>query len=218
ATGKDFYLWITGMLDLLGLSNTAGLPQFMPAPGATLTATDEKQWTFLFPNDDGTAATYNKITSGTITVPGDSIAIAQFDGTDYNTVRFIKLPKTGLADDYGTSVDDGATQRLVTALRDRVNELEGEITEVVGEFGDSTEKAAAQKLITDQTTIKDSEPKTLQVFVTQGATSIDNIITIPQGQTGNGSFFAFRMAGSSGMSVGQTVICTIAISVNKYTN
>src|SRR5690606_26964177 len=105
ATGKDFYLWITGMLDLLGLSNTAGLPQFMPAPGATLTATDEKQWTFLFPNDDGTAATYNKIISGTITVPGDSIAIAQFDGTDYNTVRFIKMPKG----EDGTNGTDGAS-------------------------------------------------------------------------------------------------------------
>src|SRR5690606_3007349 len=169
ATGKDFYLWITGMVDLLGLSNTAGLPQFMPAPGATLTATDEKQWTFLFPNDDGTAATYNKITSGTITVPGDSIAIAQFDGTDYNTVRFIKMPKTGLADDFGESVDDGATQRLVTALRDRIDEVEGEIPEVSGllekggfegtakdlddkipevvnEYGNSAEQAAAQRL------------------------------------------------------------------------
>src|SRR5690606_35351587 len=126
-TGKAFYQWILGMLDVLGLSDTAGLPLFLPAPGAILTATDAKQWTFLFPNEDGTAATYNKITSGTITVPGDSIAIAQFDGTDYNTVRFIKMPKNPLADDYGTSVDDGATQRLVTALRDRVNEVEEKV-------------------------------------------------------------------------------------------
>src|SRR5690606_9429729 len=64
-----------------------------------------KQWTFLFPNDDGTAATYNKIISGTITVPGDSIAIAQFDGTDYNTVRFIKMPKG----EDGTNGTDGAS-------------------------------------------------------------------------------------------------------------
>src|SRR5690606_35330166 len=164
ATGKDFYLWITGMLDLLGLSNTAGLPQFMPAPGATLTATDEKQWTFLFPNDDGTAATYNKITSGTITVPGDSIAIAQFDGTDYNTVRFIKMPKTGLADDFGESVDDGATQRLVTALRDRIDEVEGEIPSVTDEFGDSVTEAAAQKLVTE---VKDDIDSKLSIITNE---------------------------------------------------
>jgi len=147
-TGKAFYQWILGMLDVLGLSNTAGLPQFLPAPGATLTATDAKQWTFLFPNEDGTAATYNKIGAGTITVPGDSIAIAQFDGTDYNTVRFIKMPKNPLADDYGTSVDEAATQRLVSALRDRVDEVEGGIPEVATDCGESNEKAAAQKLVT----------------------------------------------------------------------
>jgi len=175
-----------------------------------LTATDEKQWTFLFPNDDGTAATYNKITSGTITVPGDSIAIAQFDGTDYNTVRFIKMPKTGLADDFGESVDDGATQRLVTALRDRIDEVEekvgkaedweagtyaseqtavkdgllyrvktgvpsttgepgvsedwevlGKAVDVVDEFGESTEKAAAQILVSE------TIPKTISDFTSK---------------------------------------------------
>src|SRR5690606_31091317 len=55
-----------------------------------------------------------------------------WNGTTWSLVDMGELPKNGLADHFGESVDDGATQRLVTSLRDRIDEVEGEIPEVNG--------------------------------------------------------------------------------------
>lgn len=55
-----------------------------------------------------------------------------WSGTEWSLKELGELPSNSLADDFGESVDEGATQRLVTALRDKIGEVEGEIPDVSG--------------------------------------------------------------------------------------
>lgn len=86
STFLELWIWIKQRLDLIGLDNTAGLPEEFPAPGSTLSADSKGQWTVLTPG------TYNKVTSGTIVVDENQFAFAQYDGVDYNNVRIVDLP------------------------------------------------------------------------------------------------------------------------------
>lgn len=87
STFLELWIWIKQRLDLIGLDNTAGLPEEFPAPGSTLSADSKGQWTVLTPG------AYNKMTSGTIVVGENQFAFAQYDGVDYNNVRIVDFPE-----------------------------------------------------------------------------------------------------------------------------
>lgn len=106
-TFPELYTWLKGKLDLTGLSNTAGLPEDFPEPGSTLEATNPQNWTILGPG------TYNKVISGTITIPSDEFGFTQFDGVDFNRVLRVKIPSPPLSNTIDQTTDKAVTPKGV---------------------------------------------------------------------------------------------------------
>src|SRR5690606_25458976 len=86
STFADLYVWLKSKLDLLGLSNTAGLPETFPTDGAILTAANAGQWTILGPG------TYHQPGYPSIEVAEGTVVFAQFDGTQYSIQREVEMP------------------------------------------------------------------------------------------------------------------------------
>ena len=94
------------------LTTGVGFPEIFPNPGQILPEADENSWVILV------TGVYEKLDGGTITVPENHFAFAQFSGGDYNTVRQVYTGaidlsplalKTELQDIYDELVDDLST-------------------------------------------------------------------------------------------------------------
>lgn len=144
STFVDLYRWLQTKIDLTGLSNTAGLPDPLPAPGTTLSATNENEWTILTPG------VYNKMTTGTIEVADNEFAFAQFDGVDFNKVQkvnFLDIEKTPLIDNLTTNsakIGLAASQGVVLAnvIGMPTTGIEPRVEEVTGQFPISATRTA----------------------------------------------------------------------------
>jgi|SRR5690606_8829616 len=86
STFADLYVWLKSKLDLLGLSNTAGLPEEFPQDGEILAAADAGQWTILGPG------TYHQPGYPSIEVAEGTVVFAQFDGTQFSIQREVEMP------------------------------------------------------------------------------------------------------------------------------
>jgi len=93
STFADLYVWLKSKLDLLGLSNTAGLPETFPTDGDILSAADAGQWTILGPG------TYHQPGYPSIEVAEGTVVFAQFDGTQYSIQREVEMPKNTVKDE-----------------------------------------------------------------------------------------------------------------------
>lgn len=86
STFADLYAWLKSKLDLLGISNTAGLPEAFPTDGAILTAANAGEWTILGPG------IYHQPGYPSIEVAEGTVVFAQFDGTQFSVQREVEMP------------------------------------------------------------------------------------------------------------------------------
>lgn len=107
STFADLYVWLKSKLDLLGLSNTAGLPETFPTDGAILTAANAGEWTILGPG------TYHQPGYPSIEVAEGTVVFAQFDGTQYSIQREVEMPMPEGVDVINPNGDGLPTEKAV---------------------------------------------------------------------------------------------------------
>lgn len=119
-TFPELYAWLKTQLDITGLSNTAGLPEPMPTPGANLSTDAANQWVILTPG------IYHQPGHASIEVDEGQIVIAQSNGTYYNIIRPINLPRGEngkTIEKFNSSKVDGYTAGSQIVENDKIYEV-----------------------------------------------------------------------------------------------
>src|SRR5690606_35909069 len=119
STFADLYVWLKSKLDLLGLSNTAGLPDTFPPDGDILSAAAAGQWTILGPG------TYHQPGYPSIEVAEGSVVFAQFDGTQFSVQREVEMPVptgTSVITPTGTDLTNEEAVRNYSATKAELKE------------------------------------------------------------------------------------------------